>query len=83
MDPEAHSIACEICLSALNLRDEPRGRPRLYCGSICKERARRIADLRRRADAWEAKGLGGVAERIRDRIGVNLTLWRRAISETI
>jgi hypothetical protein len=63
MDPSAHPTACEVCLSPPRLRDEPRGRARIYCGTICKKRARRIAELRRRADAWEVKGLEGVAER--------------------
>jgi hypothetical protein len=54
------------------------GRPRLYCSPRCGERSKRLAELGRRADVWEAKGFDDVAERIRNRIAVNVRLWRAA-----
>jgi hypothetical protein len=71
-----HTTACEVCLTRLPLRHEPRGRPRLYCGSICKERARRIAERLCRVEGWKARGRDDMAERVRDGIKRDLRLWR-------
>jgi hypothetical protein len=57
-------------------RAEPRGRPRLFCDATCRKRAFRVEEQRRRADEWEQMGCAGVAERMRSRIAVDLTLWR-------
>jgi hypothetical protein len=79
MRPEARPTGCDVCGAPLPLREEPRGRPRRYCGSICKERARRRAALDRLVEASEAKGREDMAERIRNRITVNRARWRAAV----
>lgn len=61
------------------MRDEPRGRARLYCTQAtrpCKERQRSLVELQRRAEAWEAAGRAEVADRIRRRSEALTLRWK-------
>jgi hypothetical protein len=78
MDPDRHPTACTVCLVSLTPRDSGAGRPKLYCSSTCKSRARRHAEQLDRANSWAAKGRVDIAERIRRRADRTLELWRRA-----
>lgn len=78
-DPTKHPVDCLVCGRPLPLRDEPRGRARLYCPQTvrpCKERKRSINELQRRADAWEAVGRAEVAGRIRKRAEAVKARWK-------
>jgi hypothetical protein len=72
--PGVKARNCTVCLGPLPKRDEPRGRPRVYCGLMCKERNKRLGQLRGRAEAREREGRADVAARIRTRVDVNLRI---------
>lgn len=77
-DHTKHPVACRLCGARLPGRDEPRGRPRLYCPAIirpCKERYRILVELQRRAEAWEAADRPDVAARIRKRAAASRKAW--------
>jgi hypothetical protein len=79
MDPTKHPRDCRVCGAPLPIRNEPRGRARLYCPASvrpCKERQRTLVELERRAAAWETDGRAEVAQRIRRRAAAALASWR-------
>jgi len=81
-DPRKHPRDCRLCGRPLPIREEPRGRARLYCPASvrpCKERHRTIVELQRRAATWEADGRSEVADRIRRRAAATLASWSPSV----
>jgi hypothetical protein len=76
--PDVHPTACAVCERELPLRDEPRGRPRLYCSGRCRQRSARLNELRKLASGWAAKGRADMVARVERRIEIDLLLWRAA-----
>jgi hypothetical protein len=82
-DCDKHPARCRVCGDALPLRDEPRGRPRLYCPagvSPCKERQRILNDLANRVTAWSDAGRIDGARRIAARAERLRISWQRSSS---
>jgi hypothetical protein len=72
-------VDCAICgedLPTRYERESARGRPRLYCGRTCRDRAQRVRELEAQAEAWERRGRPDVAEKVRRRLERDLAAWR-------
>jgi len=77
-DPSKHPVSCRLCLAVLPIRDEPRGRPRLYCPREvrpCKDRQRVLDELARRSAEWGVAGRPDVIERIEQRAARLREIW--------
>lgn len=74
--PSKHPRTCRLC--GAEILPSRKGQPRLYCSSDvrpCKERARILRGLRKRAETWEADDRPKVAAQIRRRVERLLTEW--------
>jgi hypothetical protein len=76
MHPDKHPSACRVCGAEIPPRDEPRGRPRLFCNDRCRERNRSLVELARYADVWEGMRRADYAARLRDRAEAKRAAWK-------
>jgi len=75
---ERHPVYCRVCGDELPVRDEPRGRPRLYCPAStrpCKERQRALSELDDRFKQFVAAGNDRRAASVQRRLDALRRRW--------